>query len=292
MNSAASTIMLVCRKHDEKHGAGRVYLDDIEADIREAARAAAKRFQHDGIDGVDLLLSTYGPTLSVISQNWPVYSSTPDADGRDRLLRPEDALDLAREEVVELRRARLVGKAAKIDDVTDFVLLAWDIFGAREFPFDTARLLALAVGGMDVDDLVSGKVVSRQAGVVRLLEPKDRLRRDSNGQLPGVRPEASTFPYLIDAVDTALYIADIDGMQAAKRFLDKHGFTTNSGFGATLQGLVNAIPRTKAKGKWIVPEAGLLDTLCTLYFPSVQLPAEEEMAATPVVEQTALFGDD
>src|SRR5271168_2877570 len=86
MNSAASTIMLVCRKRPSVGGAALVYLDDIEQDIRDAARNAAKRFQHVGIDGVDLLLSTYGPTLSVISQSWPVYSSVPDADGRDQLL--------------------------------------------------------------------------------------------------------------------------------------------------------------------------------------------------------------
>ena len=163
MNSAASTIMLVCRKR-ENASAGRAYLEDIEPEIREAARQAVTRFQHDGIDGVDLLLSTYGPTLSVISRHWPVYSSTPDADGKERLLRPEEALDLAREEVVSLRRTRLVGKAARVDDITDFVLMAWDIFGAREFPFDTARLLALAVGGLDVDALVRAKIVSKSAG--------------------------------------------------------------------------------------------------------------------------------
>lgn len=291
MNSAASTIMLVCRKRDETAGAGRVYLDDIEQDIRDAARAAAQRFQHDGIDGVDLLLSTYGPTLSVISQQWPVYSSTPDAEGRDQLLRPEDALNLAREEVVELRRARLVGKAAKVDDITDFVLLAWDIFGAREFPFDTARLLALAVGGMDVEDLARAKVVSKKAGVVGLLEPKERLRREADSESPGVRPEASSFDYMIDAVDTALYIAEVDGMQAAKRFLDRHGFTSDASFIATVRGLVNAIPRTQVKGEWIVPEAGRLDTMCTLYFPDVELPAGEEIAQV-AHEQGALFGND
>jgi putative DNA methylase len=290
MNSAASTIMLVCRKRDEQAGRAQVYLDDIEQDIREAAREAAQRFQHDGIEGVDLLLSTYGPTLSVISQNWPVYSSTPDADGRDQLLRPEDALDLAREEVVELRRARLVGKAAKVDDVTDFVLMAWDIFKAREFPFDTGRLLALAVGGIDIDDLARAKVVSKKAGTVALLEPKDRLRRDADSDLPGVRPEASSFEYTIDAVDTALYIAEVDGMQAAKRFLDRHGFTSDASFIATLRGLVNAIPRTKVKGEWVVPEAGRIDTICTLYFPDVELPAAEELA-TVVGKQGALFGD-
>ena len=82
----------------------------------------------------------------------------------------------------------LVGKAAKVDDVTDFVLLSWDIFKAREFPFDTARLLALAVGGLDVDDLARAKVVSKKAGTVALLEPKERLRRDADSELPGCAP--------------------------------------------------------------------------------------------------------
>ncbi|MGK9270713.1 DUF1156 domain-containing protein [Williamsia muralis] len=290
MNSAASTIMLVCRKRNTAGGSSQVYLDDIEHDIRSAARAAAQRFQHDGIDGVDLLLSTYGPTLSVISQNWPVYSSVPDADGRDQLLRPEDALDLAREEVVQLRRARLVGKAAHVDDMTDFVLLAWDIFGAREFPYDTARLLALAVGGLDVDNLERAKIVKKKSGSVTLLGPSERLRRDADSELPGVRPEAAKFEYTIDAVDTALYIADVDGMLAAKRFLDRHGFSADSGFVSTVQGLVNAIPRTKAKGAWAVHEAGLLDTLCTLYLPTVTLPEAEDLAAPTV--QGSLFGDE
>lgn len=289
MNSAASTIMLVCRKREDRETEHRTYLNDIEQDIRLAARDAATRFQHDGIDGVDLLLSTYGPTLSVISQNWPVYSSTPDADGRDQLLRPEDALALAREEIVDLRRSRLVGKAAKVDGLTDFVLLAWDTFGAREFPFDTARLLALAVGGLDVDDLERAKIVSKSSGKVTLLTPKERLRRGADSGLPGVTPEASSFEYIIDAVDTALYIAEVDGQQAAKRFLDRHGYTSDSGFVSTLQGLANAIPRTKVKGAWVVREAGLIDTLCTLYFEDVVLPEAEEMAALADPNENTLF---
>ncbi len=284
MNSAASTIMLVCRKRDESVDGQRVYLDDIESEIRQAARDAATRFQHDGIEGVDLLLSTYGPTLSVISKKWPVYSSAPDADGREQLLRPEDALALAREEIVHLRRSRLVGSAAKVDSLTDFVLLAWDTFGAREFPFDTARLLALAVGGLDVDQLERARVVSKAAGVVKLLAPHERVRREVDSDLPGVKPDASSFEYVIDAVDTALYIAAVDGQQAAKRFLDRHGYTASAAFTSTLQGLVNAIPRTKVKGTWVVPEAGLLDTLCTLYFEDIALPEAEEMASSLVGE--------
>lgn len=289
VNSAASTIMLVCRKRQERDDDTKVYLDDIEHEIRQAARDAATRFQHDGIEGVDLLLSTYGPTLSVISQNWPVYSSAPDAEGRDQLLRPEDALALAREEIVDLRRSRLVGKAAKVDGLTDFVLLAWDTFGAREFPYDTARLLALAVGGLDVDDLERAKVVSKAAGSVKLLTPKERLRRGADSELPGVIPEAPSFENVIDAVDTALYIAEVDGQQAVKRFLDRHGYTSDAGFNSTLQGLVNAIPRTKVNGVWIVPEAGLIDTLCTLYFDDVVLPQAKDLAALAPRDQATLF---
>lgn len=289
VNAAESTIMLVCRKRADRDDDHKVYLDDIEHDIRQAAREAATRFQHDGIGGVDLLLSTYGPTLSVISQNWPVYSSTPDADGRDQLLRPEDALALAREEIVDLRRSRLVGQAANVDGLTDFVLLAWDTFGAREFSFDTARLLALAVGGLDVDELERSKIVSKASGKVKLLTPKERLRREADSGLPGVTPEASSFEFVIDAVDTALYIAEVDGQQAAKRFLDRHGYTSDAGFISTLQGLANAIPRTKIKGAWVVPEAGLIDTLCTLYFDDVALPEAEEIAAPTDANENTLF---
>ena len=107
--------------------------------------------------------------------------------------------------------------------------------------------------------------------------------------LPGVMPETSSFEYIIDAVDTALYIAEIDGQQAAKRFLDRHGYTSDAGFISTLQGLANAIPRTKVKGTWVVPEAGLIDTLCTLYFDDVVLPEAEEMAAPVDPNENTLF---
>lgn len=276
MNSAASTIMLVCRKRITPASTAKVFLDDIETEIRQSAREAATRFQGDGIEGVDLLLSTYGPTLSVISSHWPVYSSTPDESGRDRLLRPEEALDLAREEVVRLRRQRIVGKASQIDGYTDFVLLAWDIFSAREFPFDTARLLALAVGGHDVDDLAHAKIIEKKSGAVRLLTPKERLRRDADSVLPGVRPEARAFDSMIDAVDTVLYISDVDGMAAAKVFMDKVGLTTDGRFHSTVQGLVNTIPRARVKGDWVIPEAGLLNTLVTAYLgDNVTLPSDE-----------------
>ena len=76
-NAAESTIMMVCRKRADD-GEGTPYFEDLEAEVRRAAKDAVARFAASGISGVDLLLSTYGPALSVISAHWPVYSSEAD----------------------------------------------------------------------------------------------------------------------------------------------------------------------------------------------------------------------
>lgn len=278
-NAASSTIMLVCRKRASLADSP-TYFEDVEGQVRAAAREALARFSAFGIDGVDLLLSTYGPALSVISAQWPVYSSEADqATGRSRLLRPEEALDAARGELVRLQRQRLIGRAAQLDPITDFVLLSWEIFKAREFPFDEARRLALAVGGMDVDDLVRAKVVEKKSGAVILTPPSRRVRHhaDQAAELPGIYLEALAFPVLIDALHTAMYLVHEDGPAAAKAWLDRVGLTDDHRFQAALQGLVNAMPRTKTKDKWDVQEAEWLDAIC-FYFPDITIPEARTVA--------------
>lgn len=273
-NAAASTILLVCRKR-QLHAGRHPYFEDIEADVRRAAREATMRFSQAGIVGVDLLLSTYGPALSVISSQWPVYSSEADDTGRSRLLRPEQALDAARTEVVRIQRQRLIGADTQLDPITDFALIAWDTFRAAEFPFDEARRLALATGGLDVDELARAKVLEKKSGTVVLLSPAKRLRR-AGDDLPGVQPEATAFLHALDAVHTVMYVADVDGMVAARALIDRAGLVRDSRFLACLQGLVNAIPRTKAKGRWVREEAETLDRLCAAYFPEIEIPKNPE----------------
>jgi putative DNA methylase len=286
VNAAASTIMLVCRKRGADNSATQVFFEDIEADVRHAAREALRRFAGSGLAGVDLLLSTYGPVLSVISRHWPVYSSHADEEGRARLLRPEEALDAARAEVVRLQRSRLVGRVAHLDTLTDFTVLAWDTFKASEFPFDDARRLALAVGGLDMDELVRARIVEQKSGMVRLLEPRERLRR-GDSELPGVRPTADRFLHPVDAAHTVLYVADVDGLPAAKALMDRTGLTHDQEFLGSLQGLINAIPRTKVKGEWVYPEANLLDRLVATYLPGIAVPADSSIE--PEYEQQNLL---
>lgn len=289
-NAAASTIFLVCRKRVEKDS-GTTFFEDIERDVRSAARDALERFSAFGIDGVDLLLSTYGPALSIISSNWPVYSIEADpVTGASRLLRPEEALDAARSEMVRLQRQRLIGRAAQLDDLTDFSLLAWQIFKAREFPFDEARRLALAVGGLDVDELARAKIVDKKSGSVALLEPAKRVRRrtESDAALPGVRIDATSFTHLVDAVHTALHITSQDGPAAAKTWLDRANLSNDVRFLAAVQGFVNAVPRTKQKGAWVVPEAAWLDELA-VFLPSITVPELERVDES---EQGTLWAEE
>lgn len=273
-NAAASTIMLVCRKRDSGRRES-TYFENLEGEVRTAARLAAEQFEAAGIAGVDLMLASYGPALSVVSSAWPVYSSEADpTTGRSRVLRPEEALDVARAEVVRLRKQRLLGRSVALDALTDFTLLAWETFKAPEFPFDEARRLALAVGGLDTDDLVRAKLIARSAGTVRLLAPRERLRRGGDGQLAGVHLDASSFPHAIDAVHTAMYILDEDGADTCRTMVQRAGLLEDARFLATAQGLLNAVPRDKTKGEFILPEARSLDRLRLLILPDLEAPPE------------------
>jgi adenine-specific DNA methylase len=272
-NAAESTIMMVCRKRDNAKTT-TPYFEDLEGEVRQVAKDAASRFSAAGISGVDLLLSTYGPALAVISSHWPVYSSESDDSGKSRLLRPEEALNAAREEVVRMQRLALVGRPIELDPVTDFVLLAWSTFKAISFPFDDARRLALAVGGLDVSKLEDDKILTTKSGTVTLCEPRERLRRRGDAK-PGVRPTAEAFTGpVIDAVHTVLYVAEQDGLADARALIDRTGLASNSRFMACVQGLVHAIPRTQVKGNWVRSEAGLLDGLIAAYFPEIDVPDE------------------
>jgi adenine-specific DNA methylase len=285
-NAASSTIMLVCRKREERpDGQDAPFFEDLEGEVRQEARDALQRFEEDGIKGVDLLLSTYGPALSVISANWPVYSSEADEEtGRSRLLRPEEALGAAREEVVAMQRRGVIGSEVSLDPFSDFTLLAWSTFKAVEFPFDEARRLALAVGGLDVDELVKAKILTKKSGTVVLLEPAKRVKTTTNPDQPGVSAEAKSFGHAIDAVHSLIYVTDQDGVEAGKALVKRASLSDDDTFIACLQGLMNSVPRTKNKGEWVRPEVAVLDLIATTMF-SDQIKVPEDPVEVYEAEQ-------
>ncbi|MFZ5915518.1 MAG: DUF1156 domain-containing protein [Chloroflexota bacterium] len=274
-NAAQSTILLACRKRQtssETSEVSAVWWDDLAPRVRQVAREKAAEFAGRGIGGVDLYLSTFGPVLAVISERWPVLTREADErTGQPKPLRPETALDLARQEVIAQRkRGLLLGREIQFDEVTDWTLMAWDAFRAEQFPADEARKLAIALG-LDVErDLVAGRVVGKKGSDVSLLQPKNRRARGK------VDPEAAQFDTLLDAVHTALLVYDEDGAAACEAFLKRTGLMGDSTFKACLQAMINAVPRTRVKGQFVRPEAALLERLRAAFFDDLAAPAEEE----------------
>lgn len=293
-NAAASTILLVCRKRvgesqkslaPDPQPLTPVWWDDIKGRVRAVARQKATEFAAQGIGGVDLYISTFGPVLAVISAQWPVLTSEVDEKtGQPKPLRPETALDLAREEVVSLRKqGLLLGRDIQFDPITDWYLMAWADYQAEQFPADEARKLALVLDLNIEKDLVQRKrVISKKGSYVLLQTPAQRRRKGL------ADPEADSFESWLDAAHALMLIYQADGAQAAAAFLKRTGLRNDGTFKAVLQALLNAIPRTQVKGKFVRPEAAVLENLRLSFFEELAVPVEEEPAGAEV-RQLGMF---
>jgi adenine-specific DNA methylase len=286
-NAAASTILLSCRKRELRKET--IWWEDLKPVIRQVARDKAAEFEALGIRGVDLYISTFGPVLQVLSEQWPVLSGELDDRGNPKPLRPEVALDLAREEVINLRKkGLLLGRTISFDPPTDWYLMAWDAFQAAEFPGDEARKLALSLG-MDLErEIIAEKrLVAKKASTVVIQEPKARLKKGM------VDPDLAAFPCVVDAVHTAMVIYQEEGATVCETFLKRTGLMQDPTFKACLQALINAVPRTRTKGKFNRMEAQLLDDLRLAFFDDLVAPKEEEPKVVGVTSPlTAGTGED
>jgi adenine-specific DNA methylase len=180
-NSVSSTVLLVCRKRDPN--AGQAWWDDLRPNVANLVEQRAPEFEANDITGIDLYLSAFGPALNVFSRNYPIL----DSSGNE--VRPEEAFAEARRAIANYRFRKLAQTdTAGFDPLTTWYMLAWDAFRAREFPFDDARQLALAVGGFNVADLAKTYKLSRsqnakERGSVRANTLKNTLK-SSHDELP------------------------------------------------------------------------------------------------------------
>lgn len=266
-NSASSTIFLACRKRPATEPA---YWTDIRGDVARAARRAAADLARDGLTGVDLTVATFGPVLSVLSRSWPVYTGELDDHGQSVIIRPDVALDLAREEVAKLKKAGLLGgKTIEFDRPTDWYLLAWSDFRAAEFPAGEALKLSLATH-LDLADLLrEHKLAKAASGTVTLLSPKQRRTARA------VDLSAHEHPTLVDALHALMVIYDEDGLGAGRSWLAQRNLLDSERFAGLVRAALFAIPRTKLKGEWVREEARVLDSLRETLFPDLPIPAEQ-----------------
>ncbi|MEA5595495.1 DUF1156 domain-containing protein [Rivularia sp. UHCC 0363] len=270
-NAVSSTVLLVCRKRNPE--AEQAWWDDVRIDIRnivfekapelEKAIAADSRPDADKVanprqrikpPGIDLCLTAFGAALSVFTK----YTIILDSAGNQ--VEPKAAFEEVRQAIVEYRLQNLLqGKDFNgIDALTQWYILAWDTFEAREFPFDEARQLALAVGGFDVSDLAKKhKLIESKGGSCKLLTPQQRLKKRAFS----VNENDFSAQYLLDGLHAiiALYQEE-ENIEPIRRFLKNTGLVSNDLFMRTFEVALKVIPQIRDEKKRI-PEEKVLQEL-------------------------------
>jgi len=284
-NSANSTILLTCLKRRETTSK-TTFWQEIQSELRHAARQAAIQYARDGLVGVDVTLAAFGPALAVLSASWPVYTGELDAQGRRQRLAPAQALDLARREVAlaKLEGLAPAGSSVEFDPPTNWWLLAWNDFQAPKFPAGEALKLSQATH-MDLDkDLRKGYgLVATRGGTAEILSPLYRFENRRFAFGLGISYET-----WVDRLHALMVAYEQDGLQVARAWLAQTKLAENGRFRALLEAALRAIPRTKdAAGEILIPEARTLEDIRATLFPQVKAPPDPE----PEYEQPALYAE-
>ncbi|MEG4795163.1 DUF1156 domain-containing protein [Microcoleus sp. LAD1_D1] len=249
-NSVSSTVLLVCRKRDPN--AAQAWWDDLRPEVANLVEQRAPEFEANDIKGIDLYLSAFGPALNVFSRSYPILNSS----GEE--VRPEVAFAEARKAIANYRFRKLAQTdTAGFDALTQWYFLAWDAFGAVEFPFDEARQLALAVGGFNVVDLAKVyKLIDSTSGTCKLLTPKQRLKKGAFS----VNPQDFSITYLVNGLHAIIGLYQEDGdIQIVREFMKKTALTDNDNFMRAIEVALKVIPRIGDEKKRIPEEKALLD---------------------------------
>ncbi|MBT9313792.1 DUF1156 domain-containing protein [Leptothoe kymatousa] len=249
-NSVSSTVLLVCRKRDPN--ASSAWWDDIRPELSNLVEQRAPEFEANDIDGIDLYLSAFGPALNVFSRAWPVLDSA----GNE--MRPEVAFAEARKAIANYRFHKLLQTdTAGFDPLTQWYILAWDAFRAREFSFDEARQLALAIGGFNVSDLKGTyKLLSVKSGNCKLLSPQQRLQKRAFA----ISPDDFSSQHLVNGLHAiiALYLEE-QSIEPVRRFIKATGLLSNDLFMRSWEVALKVIPRIGDERKRIPEEKALAD---------------------------------
>jgi hypothetical protein len=191
-----------------------------------------------GINGIDLYLSAFGPALKVFSQKYPIL------DNSGNEVRPEEAFKAARKAVGDYRFTELTkGRdISNIDGITQWYLLAWDAFKAREFSFDDGRKLALAIGGNDIDQLKKEfKLIDATGGFCKILTPMQRFKKKVDGVK--ISEENFVIKNVIDSLHSVMVLYQEDkNLQAVRRFMKATNLLENDSFMKTFEIALQVLP--------------------------------------------------
>ena len=152
---------------------------------------------------------------------------------------PEDALDAARTAVKAWRIGQLarVNRQRELDPLTEWLVLAWDAFGAPRFPADEGLKLARVVG-LDFDAAVKNVVCGVKGDDIMLWDSAERQKRDKIAPVTEDR--------LIDILHRLAVTVRTQNVGVAKAQLEAWGMLDSPAVKMGLETLLNVLPATSS----------------------------------------------
>jgi adenine-specific DNA methylase len=246
--SADTTLLLVCRKPHKEHSERR---PTLWSDIREKSKSVAREKATELLDSqynltkTDTIISAFGPTLRVFTENFPVV------DDKDEEVRPRQALQEARTAVTEvLIEKELEGNLQGVDSLTKWYILSWLVYESEAVPYDEARQLGLGVG-VQIDEIKRSTKIWRKSGDTVVLASHDDRVQDHTELESGAKrrsrkypvdPRDQTFDNHIDGVYAAFSVLDTKGGEFAWNWLNERNLQEKTWFRQTLQSLLQVLP--------------------------------------------------
>lgn len=248
--SADSTLLLTCRKPNDAtpyDEAVPSLWSDVRGEIREAARNKAAELLDSELNltKTDTIISAFGPTLRVFTENYPVV------DKHDNTVRPKKALEEARTAVVEvLVNRELDDSLDTVDNLSTWYVLSWLVYERESIPYDDARQLGLGVG-VDVDDVKTQTKIWSKSGATLILKGQSYRVRDYTALEAGekrrkraypVDPRDESFTHAIDAVHAALNVLSTKGSDFTWNWINDRGLQDDGGFRRVVKNLLQVLP--------------------------------------------------
>ncbi|QKY19678.1 DUF1156 domain-containing protein [Halolamina sp. CBA1230] len=247
--SADSSIFLVARKREDQT-TGRTLWEDVQDDIREAARDQAEDILDSGynISKTDTAIAAYGPTLQKYAEEYPVVNK------KGEEIRPREALSQAREAVTGVLAERFLKTDGieQIDSLSRWYILSWLIYENDTIPYDEARQLGVAAN-VDIDNIKRPtKIWGKSGKDIQLKDHTDRVQdivmlksddaEDPSSRKYPVNPTDTRFTYNIDAVHSAIHVYEREGARAAWQWLSDRNLKSDQEFEATITALLEVLP--------------------------------------------------
>jgi putative DNA methylase len=246
--SADSTLLLTCRKPKRKpENRTPTLWRDIKHETRSVAREkAAKLLESDyNLTKTDMIISAFGPTLRVFTQEYPVV------DDKDNPVRPKEALTEARAAVTEvIIDHELSGDLETVDSLSTWYILTWLVYESESIPYDEARQLGLGVG-VQIDDIKQKTKIWSKSRDDVVVKGQDYRIRDFTALEVGekrrkraypVDPTDTSFDYDIDAVHATLNVLQTKGSDFAWNWLQDRDLQNSTSFKRTIESLIQVLP--------------------------------------------------